>query len=171
MGNTHSFRRQQITHSRLLELLHYDPLTGVFTNRITRARALAGAAAGSLNGDGYLKITLDQQKYYAHRLAWFYMTGEWPNPECDHKNRVRSDNRFENLFAVSHGQNKQNRDGVARCKAGVRGVRLSEAGRWEARIAASGRRVHLGTFDTIEAASAAYSRARETMHYLGVQHA
>src|SRR5690606_34614864 len=98
-----------LTQQRLKELLYYDPETGIFTRLVGRSgpRARAGDVAGSDNGKGYIRIYVDGRPYKAHRLAWFYMHGEWPE-EIDHRNGERADNRLSNLRPVTRQQNNLN---------------------------------------------------------------
>lgn len=102
---------KHLTADRLRELLHYDPLTGVFTWKMNRTRrAKAGSVAGSVNGRGYVQIRIDGVGYTASRLAYLYMQGE-PAPanlEIDHRNHVKTDNRWSNLQPVTHGENMSN---------------------------------------------------------------
>lgn len=99
-----------LTAERVRELLHYEPATGIFTRRIrTSNRTKVGAIVGADNGKGYLQISVDWRLYSAARLAWLYMTGEWPKEEIDHINRVRSDNRFSNLREATRSSNNCNR--------------------------------------------------------------
>ena len=80
----------EITQAELRRRLDYDPETGVFTWRITvNSRAIAGETAGTKNGLGYHQLTLDRKIYLAHRLAWLYMTGEWPKDQIDHRNTMK----------------------------------------------------------------------------------
>ena len=96
----------------LRKLLEYDPETGLFTNLIRRGpRSLEGTIAGSLMCNGYIELMLNGSHYKASRLAWLYMTGEWPKYEIDHINRIRHDNRWDNLRDVSHKDNLTNRGG------------------------------------------------------------
>ena len=96
-----------LTHRLLLSLVSYDPLTGLFTHKVGR---LKGQEAGTVNGRGYVDIKLRQKIYQAHRLAWFYTYGEWPKLEIDHKNRIRTDNKIDNLRDVSHQVNSMNKE-------------------------------------------------------------
>lgn len=50
--------------------------------------------------------------YKASRLAWLYMTGEWPKYEMDHINHVKDDNRWVNLRDVTPAENCANRTGI-----------------------------------------------------------
>ena len=71
-----------LTHSRLREVLFYDQLTGLFQHLIDRGSAKTGTIiSGTPNKSGYLQIGIDGELFYAHRLAWFYMTGRWPNDQ------------------------------------------------------------------------------------------
>lgn len=104
--------KRDLTHARLLELLHYDPDFGEFRNRVRRGQiGLAGFRTASEHGRGYRTLKVDGRKYLAHRLAWFYVHGEWPprGLEIDHVNRVRDDNRISNLRVVTRSENNRNR--------------------------------------------------------------
>lgn len=60
---------QNLTQSRLKELLHYAPETGVFTRRLAtghNGRWVEGAAVGAFC-NGYIRISIDRHQLYAHR--------------------------------------------------------------------------------------------------------
>ena len=150
-----------LTADRLRELLDYDPATGVFTWRTTRrGKALAGAAAGCLRR-GYRVISVEDRDYFAHRLAWLYVYGAWPTLGIDHISGVKDDNRLVNLREASQLQNCANRGVHSNNAARVKGVRRLSSGRWQVRIMRDYRPFHLGSFDTLEAAKAAYAKAAE----------
>lgn len=153
---------KRIAQARLQELVNYDPLTGIFTWRIKRRKCRVGAAAGCKMRNGYIVIRLDDCLYYAHRLAWLYMTGKWPEPTVDHINRERADNRFANLREASLVQNAQNQ-GKRNNRTGFTGV-YKENNKWRAEIRANGKRMRLGLFDSPEAAHVAYCEARKKYH-------
>lgn len=127
--------------------LTYDPATGILRWRKNEARG------GWVNRDGYISIRVCGYEYPAHRIAWFLHYGEWPTLEIDHANRVRSDNRIENLRLATKAQNRINcpKQGKHRFK----GVSFAK-GRWLARIKVNGANRHLGSFKTEEEAAAAY---------------
>ena len=91
-----------LTQKRLKELFYYDPVTGVFTRLHSTSNVKAGRATGNLNTGGHLGFLVDKKMYQAHRLAWLYVHGDWPNSQIDHINGVRTDNRIENLRDVPH---------------------------------------------------------------------
>lgn len=156
-----------ITPTRLRELLHYDPDTGVFTWRVSRGgMAQAGSVAGTTHPQGYLRITVDRRLYLAHRLAFFYTHGRWPTNEIDHVNCVRSDNRLINLREATRSENKQNsRCAQMNSKSGLLGVCWDKRrGRWVAKITLDGNTMHLGYFDSSEEAHAAYLEAKARVH-------
>lgn len=98
-----------INQDDLKRSLHYDPKTGDFTRLVRASNMPAGSIAGSIQTrDGYVIIRVLGHRHTAHRLAWLYMTGTWPSGEIDHINRVRADNRWENLRDVSHMENVHN---------------------------------------------------------------
>lgn len=160
-----------LSQERLKALLRYDQRTGVFSRFIiTDPQHRIGEAVGRSHGDGYLKAHIDGAVYRMHRLAWLYMTGEWPDGEVDHINGVRSDNRWVNLRDVTrsgnaHNQRKPHRNGSTGF-LGVRALRHHRPGpkRFTAVIAVSGKRKHLGVFDTPEQAHAAYVAAKRRLH-------
>jgi hypothetical protein len=132
-----------ITQKYLKEIVHYDPDTGIFTWTINRKKVSAGAVAGH-NCNGYVSLSINNKNYRAHRLAFLYMTGEWPEFVVDHVNRIRSDNRWCNLRDVTQQVNSTNKinhnNGVA-----SKSVSKTNAGRFKAYL-------YLGTFATHEEA-------------------
>lgn len=152
-----------LTHARLKELLSYDPETGVFVWLApTSNRVKKGQQAGS-NSHGYLTIRLDRELYRAHRLAWLYMTGDWPTQMIDHQNSVRADNRFANLREASVQENNRNVDLQTNNTTGFKGVSRHGAN-YRAECYANGLRIRVSGFDTPEAAALAAQQARCKLH-------
>lgn len=87
----------------------------------------------------------------------------------DHKNRLRDDNRFDNLRDVKQLHNRHNTGAVANCdnKTGFLGVVKTKKGRFETRISYPGRKNHyLGRYDTPEEAHAVFMAAK-MQHQVG----
>lgn len=144
----------------LRDRLSYNPRTGVFlwTGR-GLPYAYADKEAGSIEAEGYRVITIDGRSYKAHLLAWYYMTGEWPTDQIDHRDAVRSNNTWENLRPATNQMNQFNRGPNKNNRSGLKGVFRASCNRkrpWMAKIAKDGIKFHLGYFETAEAASAAY---------------
>lgn len=153
-----------LTHERLRELLNYDPETGIFTRSVGRANQVAGAPAGRLAHHGYLFVTIDYKKYLAHRLAWYFIYGEWPTNNIDHINGVRGDNRISNLRDVSQAFNVQNRRQSSEASdSGVLGV-YQKRDKWAAVIWHSGKSHYIGSYLTPESAHEAYLMAKRAHH-------
>ncbi len=150
-----------IDHQRLKELLHYDPETGLFKWLVRRSsRVPDDMRAGTPDKDGYVQIKADGRIYKAHRLAWFYMTGEWPSLLIDHINGAPADNRFANLRQATNSQNLHNRPAVK----GSKGCHFYKAyGKWVAEIKVKGKRTFLGYYDTEEEARDAYTTAAKDL--------
>ena len=153
----------QLTHSRLLELLAYEPSTGVFTRRVTRGRGKAGAVVGYQQTKGYLQVEIDGVPYVLHRLAWFYVHGCWPTAQLDHRDGDRANNRIVNLRESTNIQNSYNRRAPKNNTSGFKGVYRFQ-GKWTAQISAGGHRHYLGRFDDAQAAADAVRIAREKLH-------
>ena len=150
---------QSITTADVRAALHYDPDTGVFTWRTGhRAGKRAGGIRPVGNGHRYWTIGLHGRQYYAHRLAWFYMTGNWPADRIDHIDRDGLNNRFANLRECTHAQNLANSNARKDNTKGVKGVYRTHhrTKPYRAEIQLNGKRHHLGYFATATEASTAY---------------
>jgi hypothetical protein len=152
-------KSEKLTPERLRELLHYEPVSGWFTWRVDNSGAKPGERAGSIHGFGYRTIGVDYKKYLEHRLAVVYMTGQWPVGEVDHKNGIKSDNRWENLIVSTKSENNHNKL-HKRLRQGTGIVGVNRHGNaYRARLQVSGKVIDLGRFKTIEAAASARSEA------------
>lgn len=155
-----------ITLERLKELVSYDPDTGVFTRRESSTnRVVPGSQVGWLDvSTGYVRIMLDKKTYRAHRLAWYYMTGEYETL-IDHVNRNRADNRFCNLRPCSKSENGMNRRFQKNSTSGNVGVSFDkESGKWMAYIYKDNRQIKLGRFTEKEGAIQARLEAEMSHH-------
>ena len=152
-----------ITQERLKQVLHYDLQTGVFTWKVAPPRKpfLLGNAAG-FDVNGYIGICVDRKKYPAHHLAWLYMTGTWPADEIDHRDRVKSNNRWGNLREATHPQNTRNAPLTVRNRSGKVGVCWDPVNsKWRAHITVNGKLLCQGRFDDKEAAISARRTAEQ----------
>ena len=154
----------ELSLTQLRELLHYDPETGVFTWAKARPRCRVGGRAGTLYTRGYRYIWFAGGRFLEHRLAWFYMTGEWPTGEIDHIDRDRSNNRFSNLRELTASENHFR----IPSKKKYRGV-SPRGERFRAVIGANGKTYHLGSFGTAGQAHQAYLEAAH-QHFGRVSH-
>lgn len=108
-------------------------------------------------------IGIDGKRYLAHRLAWFYVTGYWPEL-IDHVDGNRSNNAWSNLREANKLINQQNRHNESSFnETGLLGA-FRVGGRFKSSIRYGGKSHHLGYFDTAEQAHAAYVSAKREHH-------
>lgn len=145
-----------MTDFTIKQLLRYNPDTGAFTWVVDRGtRHKAGHPAGCVHGSGYVHIITGGKCYKAHRLA-FLLMGEPIPAEVDHINHDRSDNRWENLRAVTHIENGRNQQRHTTNTSGVAGVCFYKPSKtWLARIYVDGVSKHLGYFKEMSEAVSA----------------
>ncbi len=138
-----------ITAKRLRQLLDYDPVTGVFRWKVQRGRVSVGEVAGHIHAKhGRVNIKVGRKLYRAHRLAWLYVHGEWPELDIDHSNGNPSDNRLSNLRQATKTQNQANCGLQKNNKSGLKGVSWhSQNKKWRSEIQINGKRKYLGQFD------------------------
>lgn len=153
-------RISNITADRLRELIDYDPETGIFRWRIPRGGNRVGDIAGCPDSHNYHLIGIDRKVYVAHRLAWLWMTGCWPEDDIDHVNRDKKDNRWANLREATRSQNIINSPPRKDSRSGLRGISWDGArSKWVSQIGVAGKNIHLGRFKTKEEAYQAYKDA------------
>lgn len=157
--------KQILTQARLKEFLSYNPATGEFTHIYSPSnRVTIGGKAGWNSGDGYLRVRIDGAPHYLHRLAWLYITGEWPLHEVDHINGDPSDNRMDNLRVVTHSNNLRNAKRPRDNTSGIIGVSWDKRlNKWIAKIKTGGEQMHLGVYGNIFDAACA-RRSAESSH-------
>jgi hypothetical protein len=135
-------KTMRLSHNRLLEVLHYDPLNGHFYWRAGHRRGLRAGCVDTASG--YRKIMIDGVVYLAARLVWFYTYGVWPESEIDHKNHVRDDDRLDNLRDVTPNDNGRNREFDN--PWGCPGV-VTRGDRFVVKFRVDGKLRHFGTYD------------------------
>ena len=167
IGIDHGRLGSKLTAERLREVLRYDPETGIFIWRVHLYwhRMAIGDRAGHEKSVGYRYIGIEGYEYLEHRLAWLYVCGEWPEYEMDHRNGIRSDNRFLNLRQATKAQNGQNQKLRSTNSSGMTGVSWSKLhSKWVAYIMVNGKHKHLGLFSDLQGAGAAYLKAKQELH-------
>jgi hypothetical protein len=154
--------------STLKSLVSYSPETGEFTRLKGTGK---GAAKGAVTkgcvdkSTGYRKICIQGKQLYAHRVAWLYMTGQWPEDQIDHKNMDRADNKFDNLRQANNAENNQRSRARADSKTKVLGVCWhKKAEKYVAQIKHQGNAIYLGLHNSIESAVAARQTAELQLH-------
>ena len=132
-----------LTKSQLKSLLHYNPETGIFHRKYNTKSKMTGY----LNTFGYLEIRVKSKLYLAHRLAWFYVHGEFPQNEIDHIDHDRSNNKINNLRDVTRIENAKNASLRGDSNSGVTGVTWIEYKNiWLSQIKHNYKTINLGTF-------------------------
>lgn len=167
--------RQLMSAAQVRERLRYDGATGEFRWLKPTTQVIAvGAVAGTTDRRGRRVVTILGERYFAHRLAWLYVNGKWPENEIDHRDGNVGNNAIANLRDVTGAVNKQNRRTAGRQnKVGLLGVsryqRRGKRGGWRndcfrARIRLDGKARTIGYYATPEEAHAAYLSEKRRLH-------
>ena len=164
---------------QIKKLLDYDPLTGDFT-WLQRPRSFfktegdykgwnaknVGRKSGYIHHTGYRIIRIFKSGYYAHRLAWLWANGAWPEPFIDHINHDKDDNRLANLRVVTKRDNGRNQKVRSNNTSGVMGVTWHKGHqRWAAQVWNGERNLHLGYHETVKDAEQARLEAGKRLGY------
>lgn len=157
-----------ITAERLRAILHYDPETGVWTWSVRphgRSHIRPGDRAGGPNNWGYWRIKIGQKAYQAHRLAWLYMTGDWPPRDVDHADLDKANCRWANLRLATPSQNHANVEPSIANTSGIKGVSYNKRHKkWRVFCCKDGVNEYVGAFSSKEEAATAYAKRAREMH-------
>jgi hypothetical protein len=150
-----------ISQAQLKEVLEYNPDTGLFTRikSIGSSNRKVGNVAGYKKDVGYITIKINRKLYKAHRLAYLYMTGKFPENSIDHINHIKHDNRWINLRDATNSQNHANQVKPKNNTSGYKGVCWNKQDKkWRAKIEYMYKDIHIGYYTTAEEASEAYKK-------------
>lgn len=160
-----------ISQEEVKRALDYDPATGVFHHRLRADRdrswnmRFANEVAAPVLGNGYCYLVMGPKRRLAHRVAWLWMTGEWPAGQIDHINGDRTDNRWANLRIATQKQNSANQGLRTTNKSGVKGVCwVASKNLWKAVITLDGKNKFLGYYKTLAEAGSARQEAEVEHH-------
>lgn len=166
----HKGAKSNLTQEQLKQFLRYNPKTGEFTriaayNNVGVGKKVGWTVTYGAGKKFRVKVGVNGDDYMAHRLAWLYMTGEWPKQEIDHINEDGADNRWDNLREASPTENLRNRGPQSNNTTGYKGTCFVKSkGFYIAGIKVHGKRTHLGCFKTAEEAHQAYCEAAKKYH-------
>ncbi|WP_306587603.1 HNH endonuclease signature motif containing protein [Hafnia paralvei] len=123
-----------------------------------KGRAKKGDKAGYVHHRGYSIVKVNGVLRPVHRIIWEMHYGTIPkNMEIDHINRIKVDNRIDNLRLATRRQNACN---ISTNTSGVPGVYwCKQQCKWRARIFVDGKYIHLGLFQNLNDAAAARRKA------------
>jgi len=145
--------------------LHYDPETGVFTTAKTARSKKHGRIVGWRDELGYIRIWVNRKLYLAHRLAWLWVHGKFPDGNLDHINGNPSDNRIANLRECNQSQNCANSIIQRKGSSTRKGVSFDKAKKsFRAYITVGRKQIFLGRFLTAKEAIAVRKAAEPKYH-------
>lgn len=140
--------------------LLFEYRSGDLIRKQRASNRVAGSVATSNVGNGYLRVKVNGEAYYAHRVV-FQMHHGWCPEFVDHINGDKKDNRIENLRPATKKQNQQNHGLCAKNTSGVKGVTWCKARKkWQAQCD----KKFLGRYDSVEEANNAVRHYRELHH-------
>lgn len=110
----------------------------------------AGCVSRNAYGGEYIMVRLNKVLYTGHKLAWYFLYGEFPTSEIDHADGNGLNNRPDNLLLCDGNMviNARNQKRRSTNTSGHNGVSHSRNGKWRAYGVEEGRWKSLGTYQT-----------------------
>ena len=135
----------------------------------TRCKQWNGMYAGgeaffTVDLHGYRHGYVQNRLLSAARVVFAISTGAWPVHHIDHINGGKTDNWPSNLRDVQRAENMKNRAISANSSTGFHGISL-RLGKYDAYITTSGKKKHLGRFETVEQALIVRRQAERQLGY------
>lgn len=160
---------EQVTYERLHEVLYYNKLTGIFIWLVAiPSKIKVGDIAGSIDTKGYRIIKIDGKVYKAHRLAWLYENGYFPEHGLDHRDRIPDHNWILNLREASKQCNARNTGNSKNNTSGVKGVCWSKnENKWKVQITIDKKKANIGTYIHLDNAACARLAAEQCVGWEG----
>ena len=153
-------------YNELSQHLKYDPYTGLGIWLVSLSnRTQVGTIAGTTSNQ-YCNIMYKNKLYKAHRLFWFLQTGFDPGPlTIDHIDQNPLNNKFFNLRLANKSQQQHNTSKPCNNTSGHKGVSWNKTKqRYCAYIKLDNKKIHLGSYKTLEQAVAARQAKELELH-------
>jgi len=157
--------RNTISYDKVKELFNYN--NGNLIRKVKTAICCnVGDIVGNQRKDGYTQVKIDGKLYLTHRLIFLYHHGYLPENEIDHINRIKNDNRIENLREVSQSCNRRNCGNPKNNTSNIKGIYLNtKNNKWRAQIKINNIVKNLGNFDNKEDAVLARLAAEQCLNW------
>jgi hypothetical protein len=146
-----------LTKEKVEELLEYEKETGRLIWKVKRgSTATPGTCAGTEISNGRRQMSIDGERYYTSHIVWLLHKGRLPDKDkrLDHRNRIPSDDRIDNLRELSNSENVKNSDRSD-------GITSSR----DVFVEINGNRKFIGSYETVEEKRAA---VRAVLTFLGL---
>lgn len=157
---------KRLTQERVRELFDYRD--GNLIRKVAQSNCVKiGDTAGSLSY-GYLETGVDGGRYMVHRLIWLWHHGYLPENNIDHIDRIKSNNKIENLREASQSCNLRNCGNFKHNTSGIKGVfwdKIQE--KWRSSIKVMGNNKDLGRYGDKNEAVLARLAAEQCLHWEG----
>lgn len=141
------------TQQELQEYLSYAPNTGILIWLKRPSRKIhEGERAGSLDPSGYRYLYFKGKRYPEHHIIWCLVYGDYPPHQIDHIDQNRSNNKLNNLRAVTKAQNARNRSRANSTLDEVGIWYCKRRHRYIAEITMDGKKVYQKSFTDIDQA-------------------
>jgi len=146
--------------NRIFETLEYSNGNLYWKDTDKVSPKVRGKHAGTRISTGYLSIQLSYQLLLVHRVVFFMHNHYWPD-QIDHINRIRDDNRIENLRGCTGSQNMYNSYRPDNSKYGKNVYYVADRNKYRVMIKVNKKDKTIGYYDDLELAQLVASEARE----------
>lgn len=160
--------KKKLSLQEIKERLAYNPNTGMFmwVMRFNNKHSLRVPFSGTINGSGYLYVTVGGICYRANRLAWALHYGNWPTNLIDHEDGDKTNNKINNLRDVTNTVNMCNSKKNSRNTSGAMGIDWrARTSAYRVRISVNGKRIILGEYRNLDEAIAVRKEAEKKYGY------